>query len=201
MIVKLITDIVPSDFDRSEILRYMNCKVENENISNLLNDSIEISKNVFTYRVCYSAFPCKIDGNHVDLGFTSTTSCDLSKNLSGCERIILFAASVGVGIDRLIRRYERISPAKAACLQAIGSERVEALCDAFNFKIKEQSLTNGYVPHPRFSCGYGDLSLELQKEIIPALDTKRKIGVSLTSGCLMLPTKSVTAIIGLEKVL
>ena len=49
---------------------------------------------------------------------------------------------------------------------------------------------------PRFSPGYGDLSLEVQKEIFSLLDCPRKIGVSLGDSLLMTPSKSVTAIIG-----
>lgn len=50
----------------------------------------------------------------------------------------------------------------------------------------------------RFSPGYGDLPLETQRELVRVLDTHRKIGVSLTGSCLMMPSKSVTAILGIS---
>ena len=50
----------------------------------------------------------------------------------------------------------------------------------------------------RYSPGYGDLPLEAQRELVRALDTHRKIGVSLTESCLMMPSKSVTAILGIS---
>ena len=49
-----------------------------------------------------------------------------------------------------------------------------------------------------FSPGYGDLPLDTQKELVQVLDMHRKIGVSLTDSCLMVPSKSVTAILGIS---
>ena len=66
-------------------------------------------------------------GASLDLGFTVTHSRDLQKNLKGCCRIILFGATVGLELDRLIARYGRLSPSKALCFQAIGAERIESL--------------------------------------------------------------------------
>ena len=57
------------------------------------------------------------------------TSADLARYLGGCRRVVLFAATVGVAPDRLIQRYSRVSPSKALVMQAVGAERVEALCD------------------------------------------------------------------------
>ena len=60
-----------------------------------------------------------------------TDSQGLCRNLQGCDKVILFAATVGLAPDRLIARYGRLSPTKALCMQAIGAERIESLCDAF----------------------------------------------------------------------
>ena len=51
----------------------------------------------------------------------------------------------------------------------------------------------------RYSPGYGDLALESQREFFRVLNVTKTIGVSLTEGCLMVPTKSVTAFIGMSK--
>ena len=123
-------------------------------------------------------------------------SAALSKNLQNAESVILFAATVGVGIDRLISRYTRLSPAKAAILQAFGAERVEALCDAF---LKEYEEEAGVKLLPRFSPGYSDLPLEVQRDIFALLDVPKYIGVSLNDSLLMSPSKSVTAFVGANK--
>ncbi|MBP5242650.1 MAG: Vitamin B12 dependent methionine synthase activation subunit, partial [Clostridia bacterium] len=151
------------------------------------------------YRVCYAEFPIKTEGNTLDLGFTKTTSAALAKNLQGCEKVIAFAATVGIGVDRLISRYEKVSPFKAYAFQAIGAERVESLCDTFNGEITKTYEAEGLYTRPRFSCGYGDFPLEKQRDFFAALDCQRKIGLTLNDSCLMSPSKSVTALIGIGK--
>ena len=113
----------------------------------------------------------------------------------GCDSVIIFAATVGIGIDRLVHKYSKLSPAKALIFQSIGTERIEALCDVLTEDIK--SL--GKDIRNRFSAGYGDLPLETQKEIFKLLSPQKNIGLTLGDSLLMSPTKSVTAFIGIEK--
>ncbi|WP_405728756.1 Vitamin B12 dependent methionine synthase activation subunit [Anaerotignum sp.] len=151
------------------------------------------AENKLTYKVCWGRFPVKRTENSLDFGFLQTESKALRKNLEGCEEVIVFAATIGLEIDRLIRRYTSLSPAKALFFQAIGAERIESLCDAFCDELKGEGLQL----RPRFSPGYGDLPLELQKDVFRVLDCPRKIGLSLNESLLMSPSKSVTAIIGI----
>jgi len=60
----------------------------------------------------------------------------LRKNLLGCDRAVLFAATIGSGIDRLIRRFEKADPQMGLLLQGLGAERVESLCDAFDEEVR-----------------------------------------------------------------
>ncbi|MBR4027089.1 MAG: Vitamin B12 dependent methionine synthase activation subunit [Lachnospiraceae bacterium] len=170
-----------------------------DSIISLMESCIEEVRNKLTYKVCYETFSISACGEYLDLEFTKTTSKDLRKNLKDCESVILFSATIGMEIDRLIARYSRISPVKALLFQAIGAERIESLCDMFNKDIKEQVALCGMTIRPRFSAGYGDLPLEMQREIFQTLDCARKIGVSLNESLLMSPSKSVTAFIGVVK--
>ena len=102
-------------------------------------------------------------------------------------------------MDRLIARAGAISPARATLFQALGSERVESLCDAFNDKIKSEAESRGMIARPRVSAGYGDIPLDMQRQIFAYLDCARMIGVSLGDNLWMSPSKSVTAIIGLQE--
>ena len=89
------------------------------------------------------------------------------------------------------------APASALLCQAIGAERIEALCDAFTDWLEAEVSPRGLFLRPRFSPGYGDLPLTLQREILRALDSPRTLGITLNRSLLMSPSKSVTAIIGL----
>jgi len=178
-----------------EILRYAGCKSADDVLLQLLRVCVDEVRPRLSYKVCWIELPLIIMENICDFGCMRIQSKDLVKNLQGCETVILFGATVGVEMDRLIGKYSRISPTKAVLLQAIGAERIEALCDVFCKEIeKEKKL------HPRFSPGYGDLPLETQREIFQVLNCSKEIGLSLNESLLMSPTKSVTAFVGIEEV-
>ena len=184
------------ELSKKQILRYAGVRAEDEKTNELLNSVLTEARGAFIYKTCYIALDVCTSYGICDFGLFKIESTDLAKNLQGCNRAILFAATVGVGIDRLISKYSRTSPAKALLLQALGTERVEALCDLFSEDMKEEYDTK---LSPRFSIGYGDTDLSRQRDILNILDASRKIGISLNESMLMSPTKSVTAFIGFNK--
>jgi len=183
--------------NRREILRYAGIREETPELSALLDAALAEAQSILAGSVCWQEFPLLWEDDVLNLGFARTTSSSLKRNLSGCDRIIVFAATLGLALDRLIARYSRISPTRALMLQAIGAERIEALCDVFCETIRADAQASGLRTVPRFSPGYGDLPLELQTDIFRVLDCSRKIGLTLNESFLMSPSKSVTAILGL----
>lgn len=181
-------------FCEKEILRYAGCKTADSEISKLLDECINVVSGRFTYNVCYRELTVKTDRENCDFGVFSIKSEKLALNLADCKKAIVFGATVGIEIDRLIAKYGKLSPAKALMLQAIGTERIEALCDTFC-----KDLAKELTIKPRFSPGYGDLPICVQRDIFSVLDCERKIGLTLNDNLLMLPTKSVTAFIGISK--
>lgn len=192
-----IKDYSAPPVDRRQILRYAGVSADGGGTYDLISECLDEAQGVLSYRVCYREFPILRVGDGLDIGFCRTDSRSLLKNLQGCDRIILFAATVGLGIDRLIKRYGATSPTRAMLLEAIGSERVESLCELFNSEIAKNMRREGRFVRPRFSPGYGDLSLALQREVFAALDCHRRLGLTLNASLLMSPSKSVTAIIGI----
>ena len=189
----LVKNYAPMPFDKSEILRYAQAKGESPELDLIIDECIGEVSDKLVYKVCYGEFDISVDQPNIDFGFMNITSKDLSKNLKDCKKTVVFGATVGIELDRLILRYGRISPVKALIFQAIGAERIEALADAFNNEIKEK-----YITVPRFSAGYGDFSVYKQTDIFNILDCGRKIGLTLNDSMMMSPTKSVTAIIGIK---
>ncbi|MBQ3022254.1 MAG: Vitamin B12 dependent methionine synthase activation subunit [Clostridia bacterium] len=193
--MSIITKTYPSpDFNKKEILRYAGAKEASPEIDALLEECLKEADGIFTYKVCYGRFPLLISGDEIDLTFTKTISKDLAKCLKNSDSFILFGATIGIGLDRLIAKYSKISPSKALMFQAIGTERIESLCDKFCKDIKEEFP----FTTPRFSPGYGDLALEIQKDFFAVLEPGRKIGLTLNKTLIMTPSKSVTAIVGIS---
>lgn len=181
-------------FCEKEILRYAGCKSFEEELLQPLRTCIKEVQGRLTYKVCYRELPVVVTDTTCRLGDWCIESEHLARNLRGCNSVIIFGATIGVEIDRLIAKYGRISPSKALLLQAIGAERIEALCDVFCEDIAREK---NMATRPRFSPGYGDLPLEMQKEFFRLLDCSKKIGLSLNDSLLMSPSKSVTAFLGL----
>ena len=174
-----------------EILRYAGVRDGTAEIESLMRECIEELGDRLCFKVCYTELEACVVDNEVDLGFCHVSSSALAKNLRDCDRIVLMGATVGLEIDRLIARYGTLSPSRALMLQAIGAERIEALCDEF-------CLSLPYPLTKRFSPGYADLPLGLQKQVFSILDCSRKIGLTLNDSMLMSPTKSVTAFMGIK---
>ncbi len=178
--------------DEREIWRYAGCKTADEALQKTLQACLVESENAIVGRACYcklsvADFYVFVDG--------AAQSQGARERLRGCDEVVIFAASVGLGIDRLMEKYAKISPTKALLLQAIGAERIEALCDEVCAHLQREY---GEIT-PRFSAGYGDFPLSAQKDFFRLLDCPKKIGVSLTDALLMTPTKSVTAFVGIGK--
>ena len=118
--------------------------------------------------------------------------------LKPCDRAILLCCTLGAAFDRLLRMTQARDMARAAMLNACGSAYVEAGCDAAEKEIAAR-YPNLYLTD-RFSPGYGDLPLQIQPRLLAALNAEKRLGVTVTDSCLMLPAKSVTAIIGLSDI-
>ena len=170
-----------------EVLRYAGLKEENEDIKSCIREALK----VISPKCCYVKVPVKATENKVDFGEFCVYSESLGINLKNCSEAYLFCATLGSGIDMLINRYSSISPVKALYFQAVGTAGIEAVCDFLcdNLFVKNT--------RPRFSPGYGDFEIKHQEMLFSLLDCRRKIGVYLTKGGLMIPSKSVTAVVGI----
>lgn len=119
--------------------------------------------------------------------------------LRDCKECVIFCATLGAEVEALTRRWEIKDIAFAAALDACASSAVESLCNAVEEKIQQQlPASSGPVfLTERFSPGYEDMPLSLQRDFCTTLDTVRRLGVSLSESGLMIPRKSVTAVFGI----
>lgn len=122
----------------------------------------------------------------------------LAKNLSGCSRVMLIASTIGPLADNLIRRFTKLDAARAAIMQAAGAMFIESYLDQLNAQLEREAAEQGFKLHSRFSPGYGDVSLEVQRHFFSLLPCTQRIGLTLTNSLVMAPEKSVTAFIGME---
>ena len=157
-------------------------------------------------RKCEAELLLKIQGRYVykiyDLKEGQPVGCSLHlpgnsirEHLEGCSKALFLCATLSSAVDRLIRKKQIGSMAEAMVTDALASAAVEQVLDGAEAQI--------FTKHPfrehtwRFSPGYGDLPLEIQGAFLDLLDAPKRIGVCVSTSLLLVPTKSVTAIIGL----
>ncbi len=184
-----------------DILRYLRIRGE---VSDELRARVEraaesLAETLSPKRV-YRAFPIErtAEGFALAGGGFVLGGVLAEKMLSGCDTAVLLCCTLGIEFEQRLRTLERRDMGEAAILDACGSAWVEAGCDAAEAEIAERFAPR-YLTD-RFSPGYGDLPLSLQREVLAALNAEKRLGVHLSESFLMTPSKSVTAVMGVSDV-
>jgi len=188
-----------------EIVRYA-CMgqptLNNEDRDILYNGATNAAKQlkkVITCRGVYRCFPVlDVSNGTANLGFATVNSKHLINHIEGCSHIILMAVTLGVGVDRIISKKSATSAGEGFLFSCAGSAAAEAYIDSMCEELIEKFDTKGYNLTERFSAGYGNFSISYQNEILRALNAPKNIGLTLSEGYLMIPTKSITAVVGVH---
>ncbi len=146
-------------------------------------------------RLVWRLFPLLPDGSLAGTDYRPGGE-DVHAMLRECDQVVLLAATLGMEAENLIRRTAGRSMSEAVILDAAGSAAIESVCDNFCADLAE-TLAPRFVTD-RFSPGYGDMPLADQHALFRVLDVTRRIGVCLSASGLMIPQKSVTALIGVS---
>lgn len=125
---------------------------------------------------------------------------DISQLLRPCQEAVLLAVTLGPQIEQLLMRSEVMNMSDAVVMDACSSVAVENVCDCFEADLREiLEREEGLFLTSRFSPGYGDLPINTQGRLCEALDTVRRIGLTVTENHIMVPRKSVTAVMGIAR--
>jgi|GEM_PF-23033 len=174
--------------NRREALSYMNVRASEvpADIDALLTKYEPLLIEAISAKYVYKAFlreksPLKLEGG------------DIHQHLEDCDHALIFAATLGLSVDELIRKTEASDMAGAVVLDALASAAIEQVCDKAEAEIRRKygTITSRYSP------GYGDFPLEIQQELLTALNAKKRIGLYANESNLLIPRKSVTAVIGI----
>ncbi len=150
-------------------------------------------------KVIYQRVGVKLEDNHVLMYGTNckVLSKDLRHLLRNSSECILIAATLGLEVDRQIGRYQKLDMLEAMILDSCASVLIDKVCDDAEQEIMQTLRENEYLTM-RFSPGYGDVPLEISSEILDILSAQKRIGLTLTKTHMLLPTKSITALIGIS---
>lgn len=185
------------EVDKKQAYRFMGCKdgFVNEDFEQMYEECLRIYLSSAQPRAVSRKTKVSLgEGNKIHFDFGTIESESLKRNLQNCESAYIFAATVGSDVDRQIKRLSLMSGGEGMILSCIASSGIECWCDIIN-----EEMAKKHKLRPRFSPGYGDVPLSVQPEILQFLDAGRKIGLTLTDALMMVPVKSVTAIVGITE--
>ena len=190
-----------TDLRTKEAVRYLGYgkNAVDEGTLRMISDSFRELESCAAAISIYRIFECDHKGeNELTIGKMNITSKSLGKNLKGCGSVVLLGATLGTGVDLLMKRWSLTDMAKAVVLQACAAAYLEEYLDDLQEEIGEELKKQGKWLRPRFSPGYGDFDIHHQKDILQMLDTAKKIGLTMTESYMLTPVKSVTALIGIS---
>ena len=124
---------------------------------------------------------------------------DVCRMLSGCHEAVLLAVTLGAGSERMLLKAQAKSSTEAVLLDAVLSAAIEAVCDAQEAALRVELAARGMYLTDRFSPGYGDMPLAQTREICAVLSADKTIGLTVSQSGIMIPRKSVTAIMGVSR--
>lgn len=189
--------------DKSEVLRYLGHngqKIDND-LNFKINQCIKETKKEINAKYVYEIYDVKNDLNLNTIEFENTNlilkSKDISELLRDCDKCVLMCATLGFNIEKNIRRYSYKDLTKGIIIDACATTSIEEICDLIQETILEQVSKDEKSLTMRYSPGYGDLDISANKDILNVLDAQRKIGVTVTKDGIMIPRKSVVALIGI----
>lgn len=186
--------------DRSEILRYLGAPNTDKTLGPFIDRGEREVLRAANPKHTYQRIPLAVDAETglVNLAGVGVTSYDLAAHLRGCKEGYLFACTLGPGIDALVKRYTFTNSAMLPVVQAVSAAYIEHCANEAQRQLEELATRQGLFLRPRYSPGYGDFSLECQRLFFNVLQIPQRLGVSLTESLLMVPSKSITAVIGLS---
>jgi len=189
------------DINRKEVLRYMghrNQKVDDK-LEELVEECIEEVKKTASPKYIFKTFriTAREPETSLESGLFELRGKEISRHLSKSSECILMAATLGFEVDKKISYYEKIDLAKAMILDACATAYIEEVCDRLCVDLEENGFAQGKSLTGRFSPGYGDLPIQIQKGFLNVLDAGKRIGLTATSTNILMPRKSVTAVMGI----
>ena len=196
-----VPPLSPDQLRRREIYRYLRLEghAPDEATSADVERNLKRLHNIVDVRCVASLRPVTKTGDAIVFGDFSTESAMLQKNMNTSEYAVIFAMTLGAAVDRLISRLLVTSKADAFITDACCTEYLESCANHYCAQVRDEAAEYDLIAHPRFSPGFADFGLEFQWPLIRSLHADKKMHIALTEGNMLVPTKTITALMGLDR--
>ena len=187
------------NLNENEILMYLGYKGQEispevqSQIDKCTNIVLSAAQPLATYKILPLESDCKISGTNLYL-----LGKDIKKHLENCSQVVLFAATLGAQAEKAIMQAQITDMANAVIMDACASAAIEAVCNSEENKLRSKIEKSGKYLTDRFSPGYGDMPISQQRDFCAVIDSAKRIGLTVTKTNLLIPQKSVTAVMGIS---
>lgn len=195
------------EIDEKEVLRYLQYKNQDmqDDLLHIIRECIESTKEIINPRFIYRKYKIKkskfsnskgkvyLEGANLIL-----QSDDVYDLFIDCDECILMSATLGLEIEREIRKLTYTDLTRGVITDACSTTAIEEVCDIVQDSIEKELIKNNKYITYRYSPGYGDLSIEKNVDINNILNSQKEIGLTVTNSGIMIPRKSVVALIGIS---
>ncbi len=193
-----------SDFsiEKSEVLRYLGYRGQElgPELERLMEEMCQRCLESARPRYYWRSFALAADGNgQPELAGTGVVlrGGDIRKHLDRGAACAVMAATLGLEPEREMLRIGRRSTTGEIVFNAACTALIESVADACEREIQAYARGKGLAAGYRYSPGYGDFPLEQQGAVLGVIEAGTRLGITLTDSMLMVPKKSVSALIGL----
>lgn len=197
--MKVIKNI-PIEIEKEEVLKSLGYyrkkkSVLSPSIDALIEGEMKKAKGLIKGKGIYIILPVESKSkDKIVLKNISLKGKAIARTMAKAKRIALFVGTIGPALEAEVNQlYQKDEYTKATILDTIGSVAADGGAEYLNSIIIEKAKKRST---PRFSPGYGDWDLSIQKRLLE-ITQAAKIGVTCNEAFFMIPRKSVSAVIGL----
>ena len=188
--------------EKSEVLRYLGYRGQElgPELEGLIDEMCQRCLESARPRYYWRVFPLTAgEQGQPELAGTGVVleGRDIKKHLDRGTACAVMAATLGLEPEREMLRIGRRSTTGEVVFNAACTALIESVADACEGEIRAYARRAGLDTGYRYSPGYGDFPLEQQEAVLGVIEAGTRLGITLTDSLLMVPKKSVSALIGL----
>jgi hypothetical protein len=204
----VVINSIPFEIEEKRVLRELRIprikfvkELKEEGVARAIKQAIDTAYTLIHGRACYKTFKIKevlADRVTIDASDTIFVGSNMVKLLANSDYATLLATTIGPDLERKVDHIKKTHTADAYFLDVVGGWMADYMADRTDAIVQSEILRSGYARTMRYSPGYGDWDLPVQKELLDLMEAKA-IALSCTETSILQPRKSVTAVIGWER--
>ncbi len=119
---------------------------------------------------------------------------DIKLYVKDSNEVAVFIVTLNVDVDKRLRVLEKTDKLAYIVYDKVCSHYIEDKAEELQTEISKELLKNNRYMLSRFSTGYGDFPIDVNKDIVNITNANR-LGVFLTDKNMFMPSKTISGII------